>query len=63
MRPAILAPLPSLLCLELGPVHATDAHRVTLLSRGAVVSSEPAMPWPCAAMLVANPGSHNNSID
>ena len=63
MRPAILAPLPSLLCLELGLVHATNARRVTLSSRGAVVSPEPAMPWPCATMLVANPGSRNNSID
>ena len=63
MRTPTTVAFPSLLCLELGPVHATDARRVTHSSHGAIVSLEPAMPRPCVAMLVATPGSRNNSID
>ena len=58
MRLALLAPLPSLLCLALGPVHATDARRVTHSSLGAVVSSEPIKPRPSAAVAIATPSSY-----
>jgi len=48
-RPALLAPLPSLLCLVLGPVLATNARRVTHSSPGAVRRSRSsrgrALPW------------------
>ena len=63
MRPALLAPLPSLLCLALGLRSTEEAHRVTVRGCDAVSSPEPALPWPRAAMLVATPCSRNNSFD
>ena len=62
-RPALLAPLPSLLCLELGPVNPTEARRVTVRGYVAVSSPEQAVPWPCAAVSVANPSSRYPSTD
>ena len=52
--------LPSLLCLALGSRNATVARRVALSGYDAVASSEPAVPWPSAAVAIATPSSHCN---
>ena len=57
-RPAILAPFHPLLCLALGHRNPTEARRVTSSGCVAVSSPEPAVPWLCAAVLVATPSSH-----
>ena len=63
MRPVATVAFPSYLFLALGPRSAVEARRVTIRGCNTIVSPEPAMPWPCAAMLVANLGSHANSIN
>ena len=63
IRPAVLTPLPSLLYLALGHRSTAKARRVSRSRRSAVISPEPAMPRPCAAVLIANPGSHANSFN
>ena len=55
--PALLAPLPSHLCLALGSRNAAVARRVALSGCDAVASSEPAVPWPSAAVAIATPSS------
>ena len=62
-RPAILTPLPSLLYLALGHRSTAEARRVSHSRRSAVISPELAMPRPCAAVLIANPGSRAKSIN
>ena len=57
MRPAVLAPLPSLLCLALGSRSAAEARRVALSGCDAVASPEPAVPWPSVAVAIATPSS------
>ena len=57
-RPAVLAPFHPLLCLALGHRNPTEARRVTSSGCVAVSSPEPAVPWLCAAVLVATPSSH-----
>jgi len=54
---AVLASLPSLLCLALGLRSTEEARRVTVRGRDAVASSEPAVPWPSAAVAIATPSS------
>ena len=56
-RPAILTPLPLLLYLALGSRSAAEARRVALSGCDAVASSEPAVPWPSAAVAIATPSS------
>ena len=56
-RLVVLAPLPSLLCLALGSRSAAVARRVALSGCDAVASSEPAVPWPSAAVAIATPSS------
>jgi len=56
-RPAVLAPFHPLLCLALGHRNPTEARRVTSSGCVAVSSPEPAVPWLCAAVLVATPSS------
>ena len=63
MRPAVLAPLTSLLYLALGPRSAAEARRVTVRGYNAVVSPEPAMPRPCAAIARCQPCSHSTSFN
>ena len=55
--PALLAPLPSLLCLTLGLRSTEEARRVTVRGHDAVVSSEPVKPRPSAAVAIATPSS------
>ena len=56
-RSALLASLPSRLCLALGSRNAAVARRVALSGCDAVASSEPAVPWPSAAVAIATPSS------
>jgi len=62
-RPAVLAPSHPVLCLALGHRNTTEARRVTVRGCVAVSSPEPAMPWLCAAVSVADPSSHYPSTD
>jgi len=62
-RPAFLAPLPLLLRLMLGSRNTVVARRVALLGCDAVSSSEPAVPWPSAAVAIATPASGVNSCN
>jgi len=62
-RPAFLAPLPLLLRLMLGSRNTVVARRVALLGCDAVSSSEPAVPWPSAAVAIATPASGVSSCN